>query len=641
MKHFAAVTALAVLLVFWVCPALPGHGGQYTPPGDNVPPNLGAPSGSPGGPSTGGGTPGPAGPSTGAGSPGVGGPRRSPGPSTGGLARRSRRGSLGKDRWEYWWAINKDAFLNMKNRLDESGVFSSSSGFLSGRGRKENAIFSRRPTRDMIVDRILPSLEKALAADDADILDSAVLSMARITQSQDAPLILSRIEALLDSKHKSVRQSAVLSLGVLGSPVACQTCYDLMVDNRAGRRLTGGGKVPRLVRAFAALSLGLIGSEESVKALRLAVEKEDPGTRKDLIACAITALGLMPDSPSATTTIQFLIKHLNSRRLPPVLKAQIPVALGRLGNSVAIAPILVAFKAKRQDDLVRQSCAIALGRLAPMSDRDVLSLLTKTVAEGSDPLTRHFSMMALARIASRDGESGANSEEHERLAGFFLRQISRPARSSFRSWAALAGAVHAMNRADLQGPLINKLIEIFAESKNPSDKCAMAIALGLLDATAAAPVIFGELRDTNNKAMQGYLCVSLGLMKWSAATEEIRHIVATEIVACLRLQAATALGLMGDGAASGVLVDVLKRSRTQSVASSTAKALGVIGDRNAVAPLAALLGNERANGIVRGFAAVALGIIGEKTDLPWNAAIAGGSNYNATVDALSEVTDIL
>ncbi len=92
MRHFVAVTALTLLLLLWVCPPVPGHGGQYTPPGDSVPPNLGPPSGSTGGQPNGSGTPGPAGPKTG--SPRAGGPVRSPGSSTGGLARRTRRGSL-------------------------------------------------------------------------------------------------------------------------------------------------------------------------------------------------------------------------------------------------------------------------------------------------------------------------------------------------------------------------------------------------------------------------------------------------------------------------------------------------------------------------------------------------------------------
>jgi len=641
------LTLVTLIFAVSMTEPLSSHGGQYIPPGDTVPPNIGNPSGpsTPGG-TTGPNTPGPQGPS-------IAGPK---GPATptappsgirgrGGAFTRPSRGrggaTMGMERWEIWWGNNKDAFLDLKNRIGANGTYSGSGSFLAGRGRKDMAHPSGRPSTEVIRSEVLPALMAALESDHPDILDSALLAIARTTPAADADLVLARIEASLKSRFVSVRQAACLSLGVLGSPKACQTCYDLMVDNKAGRKAMGGEKVPQMIRAFGALSLGLINSAQSASKLRLVVDKEDARTQKDLIACAITALGLMNDPSTRDESLRFLIAKFRDTRIDAAIRAYIPVALGRLGDGVAMTPIIRVFRENDLDPRLGRSCAVALGRLATVDDAEALSLLVQAVSRSKDALTRHYALIALAQIGARDTSFAAHEKEHQTIARLFLSQISRPSKPQHRAWASLAGAIYARGQNAQQGLIISKIRENFHDTRNLSDKSAMAVSLGLLGSVNSAELLFSALRETKNKAFQGYLCLGLGLMNWKKSTETICDIAKKGSVAALRLQAATALGLMGDREAVDVLVLVLRNSRALPIVSSAAKALGLIGDKAAIPPLKEILSDDSVSDLGRAFAAVALGILGEKSDLPWNASITADSNYSVRVNAIREIADIL
>lgn len=563
------------------------------------------------------------------------------GATTGGTQRKRWGGGEGFERWEFWWEQNKDPFLNLKNRLSQSGNVSGSSGFLTGRGRKEEATNSKRPTPEIIKNEIVPSLREALNEDNADILDSAVLALARILHPEDHKEIMDDIVTVIGSKHKSARESATLSLGVLGAPEAIPNLYELMIDSQQGRNLVGKGEVPVLVRAFAALSLGLINSPETVDRL-ITVITRAPDKDKDLKSCAITALGLMRDNDRREDIINFLIKLMSDDKIDQIIKANVPTALGKLGDPVALSTIIKAFKKDKQKDFVLQSCAIAMGLLANIEDTEPISLLMKYVKEGKNDQARHFAYIALAQIGAKDEDPETHADMQKKIADFFLKEIIKPSRPTHKPWAAMAGAIHAQKHEKFQASVIDKVSEVFRKDSNPSYKGACAVALGLLNAKNQANMLYEELTRTKDKSLQGYICVSLGLMNFKTAAEKIRKIAATEVASFrLRLQSATALGLMGDTEAVGVLVDALKKGETLSVTSSAAKALGLIGDVSAIEPLRQILDDKNANKLARAFAAVALGIIGEKTDLPWNYVVSQNYNYRAKVDSISEVLDIL
>jgi len=621
-----------------------GHGGQYRGPGDIVPPNVGGPGGNtpptiPGGPAT----PGPAGPST-AGpkgpstaGPGTIGPR---GVTTGSNARKRSRPNEGFDRWEFWWELNKEPYLMLKNHLNKGGSVSGSSSWLVGLGSKSKGRNTKRPGPRMIKEIIIPSLKQALETDNMDMQDSAILSLARITRAQNADLVIDDIFKLLGSPHRSAQESATISLGVLGANNAIPNLRSLMTDSAKGHKLVNRSHVPQMVRSFAALSMGLINNPQCVDYLFQVIDMERDNER-DLKSCAITALGLMKNNTRHEEIISKLINLMADRKLDPLIKSNIPIALGKLGDPIATPSLISCFKQSKLNNYIRQSCAIGIGRLASIEDDDAVDTLIKYIKKGKDVQARHFSYIALGQIGARDLNFDQNRKRHDKLLCFFLKEIVKPKKSTHQPWAVLAAAIYGQKHERFQGDLIEKVTSKYDRCHSHSYRGAFAIALGILNAQSKGEFLFNELRNTKDTLLRGYLCVSLGLINYKNSGEYIREIIRTRATNyTMRLQAATALGLMGDADAVDILVKTLQNGRTLTVTSSAAQALGRIGDVGAIKPLnAVMLGNE--NPIARAFAAVALGIVGEKTDLPWNSVISENSNYRAKTEAIAEILDIL
>jgi HEAT repeat protein len=360
------------------------------------------------------------------------------------------------------------------------------------------------------------------------------------------------------------------------------------------------------------------------------------------MTCAIIGLGLMKDNDDRDRIVEALLDLLDEQKLNPLVRAAIPVSLGRLGDAGALDAVVAAFGEKNQDRLVHQSCAIALGMLGDMEDPKIIDLLTGNIVQGQNRQSRYFSYIALARIGARDPDPEKHADAHMKLKTFLLTRIAKQSRGNELPWAVLAGAVYARARESSKAEMVQKISRAFEKTRNPSHKGAMSVALGLLDATEKARMIFEEMIRARDKALKGYLCIGLGLMDYQPAADRIRKIVENEVVSYrLKLQAVISLGLLGDREVMEVLIASLATGETLSVTSSAAKALGLMNDAAAITPLKELLEDSSANALARAFAAVALGILGEKTDLPWNSVITEDINYRAKTKAIAEIIDIL
>src|SRR6185295_5937755 len=163
----------------------------------------------------------------------------------------------------FWWENNDDPFLALKERLRKSTITSQASSLFGKNSNKVND--TRRPTASDVSDTIVPALISVMGSSEADLVDSAVLALARIVPAERAGTVLPVIRTGLRHEAKSVREAATLALGVLGAPDAIPDLHDLLLDTPAGRADTNhpNGVEPQ-VRAFAAASLGLIGAHESV-----------------------------------------------------------------------------------------------------------------------------------------------------------------------------------------------------------------------------------------------------------------------------------------------------------------------------------------------------------------------------------------
>ena len=653
MMKKTMLASWSVALALGSATVLFGHGGAYRGPSGTVPPNLGGtgdttPPGNPGGP----GSPVPGGPTTGG--------RGTPGPTAAPTAGRTnqgsglirRRSSEGFERWEFWWEHNKEPFLNLKNRLDLRVVFSGSAAHLLGREKTRNVVVSNRPKASEIKNHIRPELIALLSESRADVVDSAVLALARMIKAEDAHLVLEPIVNTLRHPEKSARESATLALGVLGSPEAYDVLLSLLLDGPEGRRLCGRSSgVETMVRAFAAASLGLIGDVRAIPHLQMLIDDDRLSAKRDIKVMAVQALGLMPWDTSESV-VSYLTGLMQRRGMSRIIRAQAPIALGRLyrqGDSrsettrAALSQVVGLFENDKTDNQLRRSLALCMGMLAQVEDREAIAALRQGT-EARDAQTRSFSLMALARIGQRDVKPAEHAEVHQELEHLLLQQLVRPRPVTNRPWGALALGVYARNEAfDDVGPRVAaKIRETFADTRNPSYRGAMAIALGLLNDPLAAPDLWEEFGETNDQALRGYIAVSLGLMRETARSEMFRALLRKKgLEAQLRLQLARALGLMGDADAVDTLVSQLQDAPTIGDSSSSAAALGLIGDRGAVDTLLDIARDPKKRDLHRGFAAVALGIIAEKSDLPWNTVFTVDSNYRAKVNALSEIFDIL
>ncbi len=415
-----------------------------------------------------------------------------------------------------------------------------------------------------------------------------------------------------------------------------------MTNSAEGRKLVGGGDVPQLVRAFGALSVGLIDDPNSVKSLVDVIENTKDAER-DLKVAAIVALGLVT-GPAQEESYHYLVKKLGDDKLDSIIASYIPTSLGKLGNDAAVPDLLKVFVSKDTDVFVRQSAAIGIGQLASLRQAEVLKALKEYIAEGKDQQTRHFCFISLAQIGRRAAADNLDGVEsaHQELVKLFGDEIKKPSSSAHRSWAALAAAIYTQKYAEGQPQLVERIRDAWEKENDLSYKSAFGLALGILHIEDMGKKLFEDFQGTKDADHKGYTAVALGFLTYTDAADALRQQCQIKSVTpTYRLQVATGLGLMGDAQAVSTLIETLQTAETLGVSSAVAKALGLIGDTEAVAPLKDIALDKSKQDIVRAFACVALGIVCEKTDLPWNARISANNNYRARVPAIDEVLDIL
>ena len=200
-----------------------GHGGTYRGPGDTVPPGGGGGGGG-GGPSSG-----PSGPSSPGGGPSGAGPRSpgrpSGGPQSGPNKPSSPRATGGADDltlWQFWWEFNKEPFLNLRAAIHSGGALTGSDDFFLGRGEKEDAKDTYRPSEEVIRQQIVPALINALETErQNDIVTGAMIALAKIGDAKDEAGqeeggYAEVIKKFLNDSSQEIKETAALALGILG-----------------------------------------------------------------------------------------------------------------------------------------------------------------------------------------------------------------------------------------------------------------------------------------------------------------------------------------------------------------------------------------------------------------------------------------
>ncbi len=664
------------------------HGGQYRTPGDIVPPWIRkGPGGAPSGPSfpSGPGSPTPRAPRPTA--PGTSAPPAPHSPNTGRIVPRAkgpatRRGGVPLPDytytdWSSWWEFNKDPYLRLKDKIFKGADVTGNSGILRFlKGYKESTA-TLGPSEDALRTLVIPALKKALReTKQRDIVSSCLIALAKIGRDKDLDGVF---RPWLASRDQEISETAVLSYGIAGLAKFVPDLIEIVRDTPKGRKLLGrSGGVNFRKRAFAAYALGLIAYSHKDIALKRkvfegakAILEKSKFANRDIPVSAIMAIRLLNPDLSDPQGLQLaaeasrcLLDYMKDENNYFQMRAHAPTAISRLlgrdkskpgeksgagaSDALAVTPQAKAeairkeaidlmkkyLKRHKENSMILQSCVLALGEMGNPADQSLIELLEKT-SKGKlsrDLQVRFFANIALGYL----GSAGARE-----AIDFLALRLQKRGRKKDKPWVALGLGVSQAELLMRGKPATrgvgDVLVNAFRKTRNPKWRGAMAVALGLAQVSTAGLEVQRAMDGSHVPEFEGYCAVSLGLMKYKDATEDLRNLLERSVsLPILLKQAAIGLGLMGEKSVVDTLLRAL-REGPQNLAAQSALAMGLgfVGDRRAVPPLVDMLFDKSLTRTTRAFAAVALGIVGDKEDLPWNSKIAFGLNYRASVETLT------
>jgi HEAT repeat protein len=542
------------------------HGGSYSPPGGNVPAGPQVP-------------------------PGTADP---PAPTT---------------RWETWWAANKEYFLRLGEQMrEEDGPVSEG---LGGRKPKTSAEDLREKRDAAVRESLVPLFVEALGDESFEVRTAAAIALGK-TGSKDGEKPLRELS--VKDKHKDVRDSAVLALGLLGREAAIPFLDGRLEDEKEDPRH----------RSFAAFALGLVGGEDAAAALLAFADgrPDRPATfqheQPALIASTFVAMGLTCD----VRVLPALRAALASPRYDDNVRAFVILSLGRMQDRESLGEI-GRILAVEKDTGLRRSAAIALGKIAKVADTAAVDALLSAAKGDPDEVVRQFAAIALGGFA--DDTITAR-----------LEKLFSEATAVGRPFLALALALaHDQDAAPaLRGAL--------AKETDDSIKASYCISLALLGDKDAAPLIEKQVEDRGRIWLQGYAALALGMLHHIESADMLNARLVAENDPRLRGNLAVALGLMHDPRSKDWLVTTLRKGDgTVYERGGAAMALGVLRMNEAVDDISAVYRNKKEQDMVRAFAVVSLGLIADPSPVPKLARFSIDNNYGLSMDPLNEVLSIL
>jgi HEAT repeat protein len=496
-------------------------------------------------------------------------------------------------RWETWWAANKEYFLRLGEEMrQEDGPVSEG---LTGKKPKTDAGELREKRDAAVREKLVPLFVEALTDDSFEVRTAAAIALGK-TGSADGSKPLR--DASVKDRHKDVRDSAILALGLLGRQEAIPFLDARLADEKENQRN----------RSFAAFALGLIGGEDAAASLLSFADgrPDRPSTfsnqQPPLIASTFVAMGLTSDRMVLPT----LRAALASPRYDDAVRAFVILSLGRMTDRDSLADI-GRILATAKDTGLRRSAAIALGKIAKVNDLAAVEALLHAAKDDPDEVVRQFSAIALGGIA-------------DEAITARLEKLFADASNHSRPFLALA----------------------LAREPDDSIKSGYCIALALLGDKESVPLIEKQLNDRGKVWLQGYAALSLGMLRNVPSAEMLNTRLVSENDPRLRAKLAVGLGLLHDPRAKEWLVATLKKGDgTVYERGGAAMALGVLRMNEAVDDISAVYKNKKEQDMVRAFSVVSLGLIADPSPVPKLARFAIDNNYGLSVDPLNEVLSIL
>ncbi|MFT7617433.1 MAG: HEAT repeat protein [Planctomycetota bacterium] len=621
-------------------------GGNSEPGGDPAPTPAGPSGGGNGGTNGGTNGSGSGGASTG-GTPGVGG--AAPGKAKRGGATGALRQGVDEVSWQNWWVLNEAHYLDLERRyqLRHKNVEKNRDLF-TGEDATDQAVLIDA-NDEVVVKKALPLLESLLKHDSHLVRVEAALAIGRIGGAEQ----VSWLTPFTKDKHRDVRKAAILGLGLLQQEGALPMLKFLSRDRGT----------TNMERAYAAVSIGLVGKLESTKFL---IERLEKGRRvRDVDAALIYALGML-QTPRARRYLDYYVAHpLRDTTLRAVavdalalhqsvqsldtIKRALKDQDVRVRRSAAAALGQVDFSSRYRseweelerafngDDTSEEFSSRVIGELAAyqarlrvkletdesmLSDKksSVLDLIEKHGLEDSDVLVRNFCAISLGEIGGK------------RAVGILNHQVQNARLNSTRSFAALALAISGDKTAGqtLHRRLIRKRL-------NQETKAAFDLALGLAGEKDAKGLIKKHFRSSGDTAIAKYSAIALALLEDKTVQKPIRDRLLQKSRPELKRAYGQSLAILGDYDVVDILGKVLKRHGSVAHKVQLFSALSAIQDTRSLELLIENADSAKRKRLSLAAVARAIGMVAERGDRPILTKWFRHLNYQLRIVPLNEI----
>jgi len=568
-------------------------------------------------------------------------------PSVGRIVRDRFPGSASRREmsWESWWFHNKDRYLSVHKRFALSSWISGPGGTVETVTEKDSLqekvdAFLRRRR-----EKLLPFLLEAAANRDRQLQISALFALGHLRDPEAVNPLLLRVK----DSDRTVREMAVLALGMIGDARARHTLEDILNGGEKGKEATGLTRIPHRLRALAALSLGLLDcKQKSYSLLGMAVRRKK--LPAEIRMGAVVALGLVGHEKGVSDLATVALHGKES----PMLRSLAVTALGRTTLTSSLQYLARALEEKHPDV---QAAAVLAAAAFPYEtpegdrfrrevkkfkeDKAEKRLSAKEESERGRALNKEAvliekkesprkKMKAYFRNQLRRRVDKYRGPRERGLAALALGNIGQLkdglqlvrllSRGSLdvRGFAALGLGLLARNE-DREGKISRVLAQKFATSGgNPRLQGALALALGLTGDPKAGRFLIEAMKSTKNKITRAYLIQGLGMLRHRQAYSEAQAAVIDARDPWVLQNTVQGFALLADPTVGMKMIPEFERTRIQPerIALAAALAFSALGLEETMKPLLKYMASPGNPVLSRAFVAEAVGIAANLDSLP-------------------------
>ena len=543
------------------------------------------------------------------------------GPSTG--TDRGKRHT-----WEVWWSYHREYYLALRVRgRPVTGV---------------RALDDKKQRADLREGRLIDILLRALEDKDKDVRAAAAVALGKFGPSKGVRGPLERHIDQPPEGWPDVREGSIYGTGLLGLADNRRFLDTIAWDkDRAARE--GGGVFVALEQSLALTGLMMDGTKESADLLlaharyvrsgiRAGTEELPARAEQERRRFAIHLLGFV-EQPGYDD----FLGQVATGGGTEADQALAITALGRRRAKDYKEPLFRILYDRRADKDVVRSAAIAIGMMLEPGDVDDLNRLARFVRDSrNDTIAQNFAVMALGQVGGdtstellRDLVRAFGDEEDRAFVYLALGLCG------VRSAAAREILLGAYQRADTdteQGVLA--LACGIAKVKDAVPLTIQAIEKPHQRDTSGLGA---------RGRFAGWAALALGFHGDGRGLAAVRRVLAENNDPFVREQAAIAVSLLQGSAAVEELMAILKDAGTLHAKAAVVIALGVLPEPTpqAVDALVGIYKDDSMPNTVRSMAISALGALADPRPVPVSALLVRNYDYFVRCRALEEIASYL